>query len=324
MSKNNNTLRGQNIILDTYINPKPKINKGSITAEPKEGKCGNEFIYMAVGKEAEKMQIKCKVNGKSSPALESEQLYVLEREGIEESQQGALEVAINGENITLMKELSQYKEKISRHKDIKVNITAIDKSLLEPEVINLDNKTTIATSIFDENNTSGDESNLNKENSTSSYNYLNDPRMKVALGERKGTNLEFSDNFLMKVNNKLGDCVTLIKADKKNITMLDVGGKYLGIQVGRATLPNISMSKNFKSLKELKIEFKGGLGVHTVEGNVGYDIEIFGIHAKGGLRGAVGGLSARGSFSFKVKSGFNISFIVVPGIGGGGYFNVGW
>jgi len=324
VSEINNAKRSQNAMSDNiYINAKPKANKGSVTAEPKEGKCGNEFIYMPLGKEAEKMQVKCKVNGKSSPALESEQLYVLERENIEESQQGSLEVNIDGENIALIKELSKYKDKINRHKDIKVNIITIDKSLLEPEVINMDNKTTIITNSFDVENVSTEDSNLGRDDSTHSY-YYEDPRMKVALGDRKGVNLEFSDEFIMKVNNKLGDHVTLIKADKKNITMLDVGGKYLDVQVGRATLPNIRMSKDFKSLKELKIAFKGGVGFNTIEGNVGYDIEIFGIKSKGGFRGAIGGLSARGSFSFKVKSGFKASFIVVPGIGGGGYFSVEW
>jgi len=112
--------------------PSAKKQSGTTTAEPKEGKCGNEFTFKPRGKNATSMQVSCTVNGKSSPALEADQTYILEREKLEDSQSGTVEITINGDSYPFIVDLSELKEDINKHKDIKVDITIIDKDILTP------------------------------------------------------------------------------------------------------------------------------------------------------------------------------------------------
>ena len=112
--------------------PSAKKQSGTTTAEPKEGKCGNEFTFKPRGKNATSMQVSCTVNGKSSPALEADQTYILEREKIEESQQGSVDVSIGGKKTTIIDDLSTLKHKIGTHKDVKVDVFLVDKEVMTP------------------------------------------------------------------------------------------------------------------------------------------------------------------------------------------------
>jgi hypothetical protein len=117
---------------DTINIPTSKKPAGSTTAEPKEGKCGNEFTFKPRGRNATSMQISCSVNGKKSPPLEADKTYINEQDKLEKSQTGKLEVTINGKSFPIMEDLAELKKDISRHKDVKVDITVIDKAILTP------------------------------------------------------------------------------------------------------------------------------------------------------------------------------------------------
>ncbi len=119
---------------DTIYIPSPKPKATSLYAAPTEGKCGNEFTYVPVGKKATMASVSGKLNGKSTPNLEPNQTYVLEREKIEESQQGSLEITYNGKALPLVKDMSPFKEQIGQHKDVKVSILVMDKSYLTPAI----------------------------------------------------------------------------------------------------------------------------------------------------------------------------------------------
>ena len=112
--------------------PSSKKHAGSTSAEPKEGKCGNEFIYTPIGRNATTTSVSCAVNGKSSPSLEANKTYINEREKIEESQQGSVDITVDGKKVTAIDELAKYKKHITTHKDVKVAITLIDKEWLVP------------------------------------------------------------------------------------------------------------------------------------------------------------------------------------------------
>ena len=113
--------------------PKSKP-KRSVSAIPTEGKCGNKFTFNPRGKNALSLQVKCSVNGKSSPTLEAEETYTLEHNKLEESQQGSLDITINGKKTSIIKDLAPFKDKISKHKDIKVDVTVVDKDITVPAV----------------------------------------------------------------------------------------------------------------------------------------------------------------------------------------------
>jgi len=117
---------------DTINIPASKKPAGSTSAEPKEGKCGNEFTYVPIGRNATATPVSCTVNGKSSPSLEANQTYTMEREKIEESQQGSVDITVNGKKVVAVDELAKHKKYITTHKDIKVAITLMDKELLSP------------------------------------------------------------------------------------------------------------------------------------------------------------------------------------------------
>ncbi len=117
---------------DTIYIPSPKPKATSLYAAPTEGKCGNEFTYVPVGKKATMASVSGKLNGKSTPNLEPNQTYVLEREKIEESQQGSLEITYNGKALPLVKDMSPFKEQIGQHKDVKATLIVVDKEMLTP------------------------------------------------------------------------------------------------------------------------------------------------------------------------------------------------
>ncbi len=100
--------------------------------------------------------VKMKVGNKSTPMLEPEQTHVLEKEKIEESQQGSLEITYNGKALPLVKDMSPFKEQIGQHKDVKVSILVMDKSYLTPaievpEFRNPDNDATMTPSELSSN-----------------------------------------------------------------------------------------------------------------------------------------------------------------------------
>jgi len=122
------------IVGDIINIPSSKKPAGSTSAEPKEGKCGNEFTYTPIGRNATTTSVSCAVNGKSSPSLEANKTYINEREKIEESQQGSVDITVDGKKVTAIDELAKYKKHITTHKDVKVAITLIDKEWLVPAI----------------------------------------------------------------------------------------------------------------------------------------------------------------------------------------------
>ncbi len=153
---------------------------------------------------------------------------------------------------------------------------------------------------------------------------------KIAFGEDKNDpKIEFSDEFISKTNSKVGDHLILISSDKHNISILKVPlikTKLISAEgkVGHGVIPNIDVIKNMTSLKKFKIGFKAGGGFNTLEGKAGASIKFFNIKISGGLQGAMGGLSAKAEVSLSASKGFKIDILLVPLIGGGGYFNVTW
>lgn len=79
--------------------------------------------------------VKMKVGNKSTPMLEPEQTHVLEKEKIEESQKGPVTITVNCKEHTVVKELSEFTDKIGQHKDVKVELTVVDKKVLKPAEI---------------------------------------------------------------------------------------------------------------------------------------------------------------------------------------------
>jgi hypothetical protein len=132
---NSNIKNPDKIKVGDIINiPTSKKHAGSTSAAPKEGKCGNEFTYTPIGRNATTTSVSCAVNGKSSPSLEANKTYINEREKIEESQQGSVDITVDGKKVTAVEELAKYKKHITTHKDVKVAITLIDKELLTPAI----------------------------------------------------------------------------------------------------------------------------------------------------------------------------------------------
>ena len=142
----------------------------------------------------------------------------------------------------------------------------------------------------------------------------------------------FSEEFIKKTNNKVGDdaSATLVKSDKYNVAMLNLHGE-LGDEnnmisakadgnVGKFTLPNISAKKDFK---KRGVAVKAGAGFNTFEGQAGGQVNMFGANIKFGVRGAMGGLSAKGSVSVGRK-GFKADVMTSVLFGGGGYIDVDW
>ena len=117
---------------DSINIPNPKKQSGSTSAEPKEGKCGNEFTFKPRGRNATFMQISCSVNSKKSPPLEADKMYVNEQEKLEDSQSGTVEITTNGKTTVLVEDLGVLKEKITKHKDIKIDLTMFDNDVLVP------------------------------------------------------------------------------------------------------------------------------------------------------------------------------------------------
>lgn len=130
----NSALKNPNEIFigDKIVIPNSKKNVGSTSAEPKEGKCGNEFTFHPRGKVSTAIEVNCSVNGKKSPTLEADKTYINEQENSEDSQSGKVEVTINGKTTVLVEDLEVLKKKITKHKDIKIDITMFDKEVLIP------------------------------------------------------------------------------------------------------------------------------------------------------------------------------------------------
>lgn len=97
-----------------------------------EGKCGNEFTFHPRGKESSAVQVTCSVNGKKSPTLEADETYVNEQEKLEDSQSGNIEITVDGNSAIIIEDLEVLKKKITRHKDIKIDITMFDRDVLAP------------------------------------------------------------------------------------------------------------------------------------------------------------------------------------------------
>jgi len=124
---------------DTITIPKSKKHAGSTSAEPKEGKCGNEFTYHPIGRNATATSVSCAVNGKSSPSLEADKTYINEQEKLEKSQTGSLDITLAGKKTSVIPNLGEVKDKIGRHKDIKVKIIIADEEAMTP-IVNINNE----------------------------------------------------------------------------------------------------------------------------------------------------------------------------------------
>ena len=136
------------IFIGDSINiPNVKKSSSSTSADPKEGKCGNEFTFHPRGKASSAIEVNCSVNGKKSPTLEADKTYINEQEKPEDSQSGTVEITINGKTTVLVEDLEVLKKKITKHKDIKIDITMFDNDVLIPaqlpEFRSLDNHVTM-------------------------------------------------------------------------------------------------------------------------------------------------------------------------------------
>ncbi len=112
--------------------PVSKAKTASLHAAPKEGKCGNECTFNPRGDGAKGLNVKMRIGGRLTPALEPEQTYILGKGSIDESQKGPVTITVNGKEHTVIRELAEFKKGIARHKDIKIELTVIDKDVLKP------------------------------------------------------------------------------------------------------------------------------------------------------------------------------------------------